>query len=207
MKAIVSAALTVLCTAVLLSILPLHGEDAVYTEIIRLHVLAHSDCAEDQAVKLSVRDAVLTAVNDIIGDTDNRDTAAGILAENSETIRLAAEKQLTALGRTETATVRFGKEWYPTRVYDDFTLPAGVYTSLRVEIGAASGKNWWCILFPSVCSRFINGGEDADKLAEEFVAAGFTPEEYRLITENKNMPYKVRFWFLEQISKYFSRAK
>ena len=82
-----------------------------------------------------------------------------------------------------------------------------MYTSLRVEIGDGNGKNWWCILFPSVCSRFARGGEDADALSGDFVAAGFTPEEYRLITENENMPYKVRFWVLEEIAKWFGGEK
>lgn len=207
MKALVSSAIAILFCAVLFSVLPIHGEESIYRETIRLHVLAHSDSAVDQSVKLSVRDAVLETVDALIGESTSRADAAAILAENKETIRTAANTQLDALGRAERATVHFGEERYPTRVYDGCTLPAGMYTSLRVEIGDGNGNNWWCILFPSVCSRFARGGEDADALSDDFVAAGFTPEEYRLITENENMPYKVRFWVLEEIAKWFGGEK
>lgn len=205
MKAALSFALAVLFSAVLFSVLPIHGEDAVYDGTIRLHVLANSDSDADQSVKLSVRDAVLSAVDELLRDARSRDEAAAILTENSDMLRDCAAERLRSLGYPDTVAVRFGAERYPTRVYDGFTLPAGTYTSLRVEIGEAAGRNWWCILFPSVCSRFARGGESEDAIAGDFVAAGFTPEEYRLITENDRMPYKMRFWLLEEIAKWFDR--
>ena len=205
MKGILSFAIAVLLSAVLFSVLPIHGEDAVYDETIRLHVLANSDSDADQSVKLSVRDAVLSAVDNLLGDARSRDEAVAILTENSDMLRDCAAERLRSLGYPDTVAVRFGVERYPTRVYDGFTLPAGTYTSLRVEIGEAAGRNWWCILFPSVCSRFARGGESEDAIARDFVAAGFTPEEYRLITENDRMPYKMRFWLLEEIAKWFDR--
>ena len=205
MKAALSFALAVLFSAVLFSVLPIHGEDAVYDETIRLHVLANSDSDADQSVKLSVRDAVLSAVDELLRDARSRDEAVAILTESSDMLRDCAAEKLRSLGYPDTVAVRFGAERYPTRVYDGFTLPAGTYTSLRVEIGEAAGRNWWCILFPSVCSRFARGGESEDAIAEDFVAAGFTPEEYRLITENDRMPYKMRFWLLEEIAKWFDR--
>lgn len=207
MKALISSAIAIVFCAVLFSVLPIHGEDVVYRETIRLHVLAHSNSAADQSVKLSVRDAVLECVDGLIGNSASHAHATAILAESGNLIRNAADTTLRTLGTEERSTVRFGEEWYPTRMYNGFTLPAGMYTSLRVEIGDANGKNWWCILFPSVCSRFARGKEDADALVEEFVAAGFTPEEYRLITENENMPYKVRFWVLEKIATWFGHQK
>ena len=205
MKAALSFAIAVLFSAVLFAVLPIHGEDAVYDETIRLHVLANSDSDADQSVKLSVRDAVLVTVEELLRDASSRDEAMKMLADNSDKIRECAAERLRSLGYPDTVAVRFGEEHYPTRVYDAFTLPAGTYTSLRVEIGEAAGRNWWCILFPSVCGRFARGGESEDAIAEDFVAAGFTPEEYRLITENDRMPYKVRFWLLEEIAKWFGK--
>ena len=206
MKALVSSAIAVLLCAVLFSVLPIHGEEAVYEETVRLHVLANSDSDADQAVKLRVRDAVLSAMDTLLRDARSHDEALTILTENSEQLRVCAADTLRALGVSDAVTVRLGKERYPTRVYDGFTLPSGVYTSLRVEIGDAHGKNWWCILFPSVCGRFARGGEGADSAAAEFIAAGFTPEEYRLITENDALPYKVRFWILEEIARWLDRG-
>lgn len=205
MKAALSFAIAVLLSAVLFAVLPIHGEYAVYDETIRLHVLANSDSDADQSVKLSVRDAVLVTVEELLRDVSSRDEAMTILADNSDKIRKCAAKRLRSLGYPDTVAVQFGEEHYPTRVYDAFTLPAGVYTSLRVEIGEAAGRNWWCILFPSVCGRFARGEDGTEAIVEDFVAAGFTPEEYRLITENDRMPYKVRFWLLEEIAKWFDK--
>lgn len=205
MKAALSFAIAVLLSAALFAVLPIHGEYAVYDETIRLHVLANSDSDADQSVKLSVRDAVLVTVEELLRDVSSRDEAMTILADNSDKIRKCAAKRLRSLGYPDTVAVQFGEEHYPTRVYDAFTLPAGVYTSLRVEIGEAAGRNWWCILFPSVCGRFARGEDGTEAIVEDFVAAGFTPEEYRLITENDRMPYKVRFWLLEEIAKWFDK--
>lgn len=205
MKAALSFAIAVLLSAALFAVLPIHGEYAVYDETIRLHVLANSDSDADQSVKLSVRDAVLVTVEELLRDVPSRDEAMTILADNSDKIRECAAKRLRSLGYPDTVAVQFGEEHYPTRVYDAFTLPAGVYTSLRVEIGEAAGRNWWCILFPSVCGRFARGEDGTEAIVEDFVVAGFTPEEYRLITENDRMPYKVRFWLLEEIAKWFDK--
>lgn len=201
MKKIVAVAVSILCAALLLSVLPIHGEDAIYTGVIRLHVLANSDTEEDQAVKLSVRDAVLAEAEKQLSNAKTREEAEN--AMDCTAIQKVAAACLRDAGRTESVSVQFGEEWYPTRVYEEFTLPAGTYASLRVEIGEAVGKNWWCILFPTVCGRFASHTADVSP-ETEYIAAGFTPEEYRLITENEHMPYKVRFWLLEQISKLFS---
>ena len=135
-------------------------------KLIRLHVVANSDSQEDQAIKLQVRDAVLAA-------------ADGLEEERLETalpeIQQAAEACLRQLGREETVTVSLGMERFPTRMYDSFSLPAGTYRALRVTIGEGAGKNWWCVVFPSLCFRAT-----AAELEEAAVSAGFRTAEVRL---------------------------
>lgn len=143
-------------------------------KLIRLHVVANSDSAHDQAVKLKVRDAVIDAAKPMFeGSDDPRAALEGHLDE----IAQVAERCLRELGEPYPVTVRLGKERFPTRQYDTFALPAGVYESLRVTIGAGEGHNWWCVVFPSIC---LTASMDELEMAAQ--TAGFSEEEIRLIT-------------------------
>ena len=161
-------------------------------KLIRLHVVANSDSAHDQAVKLEVRDAVFTAAKTLLDGTDDpHATLAGHLDE----IAAAAEARLRTLGEAHPVTVRLGKERFPTREYDTFALPAGVYESLRVTIGAGEGHNWWCVVFPSLC---LTSSMDELELAAQ--TAGFSDEEIRLITGEES-GFVLKFRVLELLQK------
>lgn len=161
-------------------------------KLIRLHVVARSDSAHDQAVKLAVRDAVLAEAEKLTAGTDAPRAA---LAAGLDEIARAAERTLAALGEDAQVRVRLGKEQFSTRVYDTFALPAGVYESLRVTIGEGNGHNWWCVVFPSLC---MTASMDELELAAE--AAGFSGQELRLIT-GESGGYVVRFKLLELLQQ------
>lgn len=198
MKLCISLAVSVLTAAVILSFLPVRGEEAIYDSVIRLHVLAESDSAEDQAVKLTVRDRVLEILTPMMNDVHTMEEAAAVVTENLNLLEKEAAACLADAGREETLQVRLTEERYPTRVYDAFSLPAGEYLSLRVIIGSGEGQNWWCVLFPSVCGRFaLRDTETA------YLEAGFTPEQYRLITHTSETKYQVRFRILEILTELF----
>ena len=93
--------------------------------------------------------------------------------------------------------VAFDTEWYDTREYENFTLPKGYYTSLRVMLGEAEGKNWWCVMYPPLCLDIAT--EEAPK---DDAVMGYTKEEYSLITEDG---YNVKFKILELLSDAFSK--
>lgn len=194
MKKGVTLALSVLVATVLLTFLPIHGEAQLYDKVIRLHVLAVSDADEDQAVKCMVRDRVLETVTPLLTDVQERSIAEAIVTSHLADIQESAQEALCAAGRTEPVSVTLTRETYPTRAYEGFTLPAGEYLSLRVIIGEGQGKNWWCVLFPSVCGRFAI--EDTT-IEDTYLEAGFTPEQYRWITHTDAPEIQVRFRLLE----------
>ena len=197
MKHLAILAAAVVVAATVLSALPVRGEEAIYDSVIRLHVLAESDSAEDQANKLAVRDAILPVAAQELDGCESRDSASARLAELIPTLEQVAERTLCQRGTDAVVTVTLGQEEYPTRAYEGFCFPAGEYLSLRVMIGEAKGQNWWCVLFPSLCLSVANGGS-AEQLEEAFVAVGLTPEQYRIITESdENTPYRLRFKVLE----------
>ncbi len=185
-----------------LSFLPVHGEEAVYGTVIRLHVLAHSDSAEDQALKLEVRDAVLAVTSPLLADCTSREEAEAILSAHAPTIRNAAEGVIAAAGRTDPVTVTLGEEAYPTRTYETCAFPAGTYLSLRIAIGDSAGQNWWCVLFPPLCLSAATDRE-AGTPEDAFIQVGLTKDQYGIITETGKTKYKVRFKLLEVVQGWF----
>jgi stage II sporulation protein R len=119
--------------------------------LIRLHVIANSDSADDQRVKLMVRDDILRGSQGLFRDLDDAREARAAVAGNLELFRRLAERRLRAEGFSYPARVSYGVYPFPARTYGRLTLPAGRYTALRVILGRGDGHNWWCVLFPPLC--------------------------------------------------------
>ena len=158
--------------------------------ILRLHVVGASNSEEDQTVKLLVRDAVLAAVEDVTEGTKDKVQAEKMLSGKLEKLEQAANRVLKEHGFSDRATVTLGKEAFPTRQYDTFALPAGVYDSLRVTIGEGAGHNWWCVVFPSLCIPAAS--EETKDVA---AGAGFSDSLSGAITGQPQ--YEVRFFLLD----------
>lgn len=118
--------------------------------LVRLHVIANSDSPEDQAEKLQMRDKVLAVLSPALKNCGSREAAVDIISSSIP--------RLETLGDV---SVTLGEEYYPARDYPTFSLPAGKYLSLRVVMGAGAGKNWWCVVFPPLCTEAL-AEEDAD---------------------------------------------
>ena len=192
MKFLVTLTSSILIAALVLSVIPCFGESEIYNNTLRLHVIAESDSTEDQSLKLGVRDTVLATVSEKLESCTSFDDAYAAVASMTGIIELAAEDYLRENGSSCSVKVELGREDYPRRDYGDTSLPAGEYTSLRVVIGEGEGKNWWCVLFPSVCMGFA-------KDMDEYAAVGFTPREYKVIT-GESGGWKIRFRLLEILS-------
>ena len=161
-------------------------------KIVRLHVVANSDTQEDQRVKLLVRDAVLQAASGAMEHQANPEAA---LQESLPALERAANETLKRLGSADTAKVSLRRELFPTRTYETFRLPSGVYRTIRVSIGKAQGHNWWCVVFPALCLP-----ASAEDLEEACQAAGFTDGEISILTE-KTPEIELEFQTLELIGK------
>ena len=203
MKKILNLCLAVLVTVALLGVLPIHGEEGLYDKVLRLHVVANSDSDEDQALKLKVRDAVISEVRRILEGCEDRDEAMERLSdeENQRSIEEAALMRIENEGYSYPVTVALCRETYPTKNYESFCFPSGEYASLKVEIGESVGRNWWCVLFPRLCidaaSETAGGGSNEDA----FISAGFTPDQYKIVTESDGTQYQIRFKLLEVIKE------
>ena len=166
---------------------------ALEENIVRLHVIANSDEAADQAQKLRVRDGVLACVSGLTADCETADDARKCIAAHLPEIAEAAQRVLAGSGYD--VTVSLGPETYGTRDYASFSLPAGTYPSLRVQIGEAAGKNWWCVVFPTLCTAATS-----DEAELQAAAGGFDEDEAAWITEEQP-EYRLRFKTLEWLQK------
>ena len=170
--------------------LALRTQDELADKVVRLHVLANSDSEEDQALKLRVRDAVLEQATAILEQSaDRREAESRLRGQLLELERIAA-KEIAEEGYDYPVTVNLENTDFPTKEYDGFTLPAGEYLALRVIIGEGKGQNWWCVVFPPLCTA-----ASADVPASA-LAAGFSEEEVRLITE-ESQGYVLKFKAVE----------
>lgn len=119
--------------------------------LIRLHVLANSDSPEDQQLKLKVRDAILAYLSPQLEQAGSSDSARSIILNNKDKLVEIAQQVIKENGADYSAQLEMGMFDFPIKSYGDLILPAGKYEAVRILIGAAQGKNWWCVLFPPLC--------------------------------------------------------
>jgi stage II sporulation protein R len=197
MKYLVMFTALVLALCFLCSFVPTESDFAIYRNTVRLHVLAHSDSEHDQSVKLFVRDRVLEELRILLENAEAPEDAVAVIAENLEYLRLICDETLAALGEEKKAVLTLSEEKYPTRHYENMQLPAGVYQSLQIKIGDAKGQNWWCVLFPTLCTS-------AAKTEATLIKTGFTSEQIGVLTDGESPKYKIKFKILEFFGGNFS---
>ena len=163
-------------------------------EIIRFHVVASSDREEDQAVKLKVRDAVLESIQSDIQKVRDVSEAKEYLKQNLPKLRNLVSQTLAELNYFGDSAVTLCEEAFPVRHYDTFSLPAGVYESLRIVIGDGLGKNWWCVSFPTLCMPATTGG-----FQDTAVGAGFSESLAQTLSGKEQ--YEIRFYCLNLLGK------
>lgn len=182
-----------LLLAMLLSPLAGFGQQCaqVRQEVLRLHILANSDSPEDQALKLRVRDAVLLETGDLFSAAGTLEDARLLAEENLPAIEETARRVLAENGCRLPVRAELTRMYFNTRQYDRSTLPAGEYDALRLTIGEAQGKNWWCVMFPPLCIP-------AAATAEE----GEAPEALRDIQIlNEEPHYRLAFASVEWVEE------
>lgn len=128
-------------------------ENEIYDSVIRLHILANSDSDIDQQLKLSVRDAIIAESGTLFAGAESNELPLDQMEELGTQFSQIANRVITEKGFEYKAKAVWGREIYPTRKYDGITFPSGEYYSLRINLGSAEGHNWWCVLFPMLCTN------------------------------------------------------
>lgn len=123
----------------------------IQDSVFRLHVIANSDSEEDQNLKYIVRDNVLEYINSISNSENSKEDVIKLAKEHIDEIQKIAENTIIENGYTYSVKLNIGNFAFPTKTYGDISFPAGYYDALKIEIGNASGQNWWCVMFPPLC--------------------------------------------------------
>ena len=177
-----TAALCALCVTLGVCAWAQGRQQDISSSLVRLHVIAASDETAEQELKLRVRDNVLEYLTPVLDKAESPEEAQRII--NGELTSIKAAAEACAGGRSVSVTL--GQEYYPTREYEGFTLPAGQYQSLRVILGEGKGHNWWCVVFPPLCVSAAEQNKALDAMSEP---------ERGLITEADG--YELRFRIVE----------
>lgn len=159
-------------------------------EVLRLHILANSDSKEDQTLKYDLRDYMLTEFSEVFGSCESFDKSVYVAIERRAEIEEKANEFVHSKGYDYNVKCEVAKTYFTTRKYENVTLPAGEYTAVRLLIGNAEGRNWWCVMFPPLCLP----------AAGEF----FTEEESRRVEESRD--YEIKFAVFEALQGLFGTA-
>lgn len=167
-------------------------QKGIAEDIIRFHVLANSDSKEDQELKIEVKDAVLDYMKILLKDVEDLDETREVILENLDHIEAYGEDYVREKGYTYPVTAKLTNCYFPMKTYGEYTFPPGEYEALRIEIGKASGKNWWCVMYPNLCfidaTHAVIPEEEVEQLKNIL-----TEEEYETISGKVQVKIKFKF--------------
>ncbi|MDF2988018.1 MAG: stage sporulation protein [Eubacterium sp.] len=167
--------------------------------LVRLHVVANSDSAPDQALKLKVRDAIIEFMKDKLANSKDINETREIINTNLKNIELLSAGVIKENNSNYGVKASMGNYSFPTKTYGDIALPAGEYQALKVVIGDGGGANWWCVLFPPLCFIDATHGAIPESVKQD-LKTSLSQEEYRLITtadNSEDIPVKIKFKLVE----------
>ena len=174
------------------------------TNIFRLHIIANSDSNEDQLLKLKIRDSIINYMKIATKNANSKEEIINFCKNNLDELKNIAVQVIKENGYEYDVNIEIGNFYFPTKDYANISLPAGNYDALRIKIGNATGKNWWCSLFPPLCFVDISSGvlEDEDS---KVLKENLNSEEYSLIT-NTSDEMKLKFKIIEIINEKLQKA-
>lgn len=158
-------------------------------DVLRLHIIANSDSATDQNLKLRVRDALLKSGNEIFDGTTDVENAVKRITPQIPVLEEIAKSVIEESGFDYDVKITVSRDYFTTRTYENVTLPAGIYRALRVVIGSGEGHNWWCVMFPAMCLPVAQNRQKIDDVLNE--------SETKLVYKNPKL--EPRFKIVEVI--------
>lgn len=170
------------------------SQQHIASQIIRLHVIANSDETEDQTLKKEVKDQVVTYLRSKMNQAASIQAARQVICQEMDALKEIAEKKIRQEGYDYPVTVSLGTTYFPVKEYGDMAFPAGDYEALRVQIGKSKGRNWWCVMYPSLC--LVDGvyqtvpENSKDKLKQVLS----TSEYQSLVDGGEDVQFRLRFW-------------
>lgn len=178
-------------------------QPAIAEQVLRFHVLANSDSACDQSLKLKVKQTVVRYLQPLLADAASKQEAVARVRSHFSEIQTLAEQELLANGCHDAVSVSCEHTDFPEKTYGDLTFPAGAYDALRIRIGNAAGRNWWCVLYPSLC--YVNEAACiVPEASKTKLRNSLSEEEYESLIKDKNTKVEYGSLLLDWIHSILS---
>ncbi len=185
MKRLFKSVIFALVLSFVLTLIPFEAEcREISDKVFRVHILANSDREADQKLKLMVRDALVNAGEEILKDIDTKEEAEALIEKHIPRLKSIAEKVISENGYNYPVELEITNMYFDTRYYGNITMPGGFYDALRVKIGKAEGKNWWCVMFPSLCIYSVSKTETLEE--------NLSKDEYKIISSDTQYQYRFK---------------
>ena len=200
MKKIIPALCIGFCLCFVVSAYMDSTQAALSQGVIRLHVVANSDSREDQELKLKVRDRILAECGAMFDNAKSLDVVKADICNNMDYISKIASDEIAKNGYNYTVDISFGTSEFPKKEYGNITLPAGDYQALKVNIGNAAGKNWWCVLFPPLCfvdEACVSVSPESNTMLKNQLGA----DTYNMVCDSSEIEFKLKSYELWQTGK------
>ena len=185
------------------------SQESISNKIIRFHVIANSDTDTDQAVKLKVRDGILSHLSLKLKDSKSVEESKTILKNNDAVVLNIAKQIIKENGYSYKVISDLSRENFPVKSYGPITLPQGNYQAYRIIIGSGKGHNWWCVMFPPLCFVDITKSQVAINKTQADMKKVLTNDEYSLVdntipsTEKEKDNYVIKFKVVELFDEIF----
>lgn len=165
-------------------------------EVLRFHILANSDSKEDQALKMEVKEEILSYLKGAMPDSMNVNETRDWMRRHTAELEERGTQAVLAGGADYPVSAAVTTCYFPEKTYGDVTFPAGNYEALRIEIGAAKGHNWWCVLYPNLCFLDATNAVVPEEGKKELKNV-LTEEEYSQVTAQSD--FKIKWYFLDKL--------
>ncbi len=173
-------------------------QSEIAAQVLRLHVIANSDSESDQRLKIAVRNRILSEAADLFENTSSAAEAAKVAEEKLEYLTEIARDEVKKQGFSYPVSVKIGKVAFPVKFYDDIMLPSGQYTALQITIGDGEGRNWWCVMYPPMCSL---DGITSDN-SRSTLKDALSENDFNMVSSN-GKGAQIRFKIVDLINSVF----
>ncbi|MDR1700597.1 MAG: stage II sporulation protein R [Lachnoclostridium sp.] len=174
--------------------------DGIANHVIRLHIIANSDMGKDQELKMAVKEEVVKEMRTKLAESKDINCAREILTANLGQMEEIAKEEMKKRGYSYTAGATLSRSFFPVKKYGDMTFPEGQYEAVKIQLGEAKGKNWWCVMYPTLC--FVDSTyQVVPEESKDILKKDLTQEEYQSLLEGENITFD--FKFLEWVEKLF----
>lgn len=177
-------------------------QQGISKKIVRFHVIANSDSEEDQALKLKVKDAVVSYISPLLKKSESIEQSQEILTEYSPQIEAIASQIIEDSGYHYSVSTTLCDTYFPTKSYGNYSFPPGEYRAYEIKIGEAKGKNWWCVLYPPLCFVDVSHGV-VDEDGEKMLSDTLSTKEYNAVCQDSTVTY--RFKYLKFLNHFIDR--